>query len=49
MKKEIIKTEMKVKDNLVGAMRVGDFDYIALTDLAKFKMIKILQMLLYKG
>ena len=37
MKKEIIKTEMKVKDNLVGVMRVGDVDYISLTDLAKFK------------
>ena len=37
MKKEIIKTEIKVKDNLVGVMRVGDVDYISLTDLAKFK------------
>ena len=37
MKKKIIKTEIKVKDNLVGVMRVGDVDYISLTDLAKFK------------
>lgn len=37
MKKEIIKTELKVKDNIVGVMRVGDVDYISLTDLAKFK------------
>ena len=37
MKKEIIKTQMKVKDNLVGVMRVGNIDYISLTDLAKFK------------
>ena len=37
MQKQIIKTEMKVKDNLVGVMRVGDVDYISLTDLAKFK------------
>ena len=37
MKKEIIRTEMKVKDNLIGVMRVGDVDYISLTDLAKFK------------
>jgi hypothetical protein len=37
MKKEIIKTEMKVKDNLVGIMRVGDVDYISLTDLAKYE------------
>lgn len=37
MQKQIIKTEMKVKDNLVGVMRVRDVDYISLTDLAKFK------------
>ena len=37
MKKKITKTQMKVKDNLVGIMRVGDVDYISLTDLAKFK------------
>ena len=37
MKKEVIKTEMKVKDNIVGVMRVGEIDYISLTDLAKFK------------
>lgn len=37
MKKEIIKTEIKVKDNLIGIMRVRNVDYISLTDLAKFK------------
>ena len=37
MKKEMIKTEMKVKDNLVRVMRVGDIDYISLTDLAKYQ------------
>lgn len=37
MKKEMIKTEIKVKDNLIGIMRVGNVDYISLTDLAKFK------------
>ena len=37
MKKELIQTQMKVKDNLVSVMRVGDIDYISLTDLAKFK------------
>jgi len=37
MKKEIIKTEMKVKDNLVRVLRVGDIDYISLTDLAKYQ------------
>lgn len=28
---------MKVKDNLVRVMRVGDIDYISLTDLAKYQ------------
>ena len=37
MKKDIIKTEIKVKDNIIGIMRVGNVDYISLTDLAKFK------------
>ena len=37
MSKELITTQMNVKDNLVGVMRVGDVDYISLTDLAKFK------------
>ena len=37
MKNEIIKTEMLVKDNVVGVMRVGDVDYISLTDLAKYQ------------
>ena len=37
MKKELIQTQMKVKDTLVYVMRIGDVDYISLTDLAKFK------------
>ena len=37
MKKEIIKTEIIVKEHSIGVMRVGDVDYISLTDLAKFK------------
>lgn len=37
MKKEIIKTQMKVKDNLVNVMRVENVDYISLTDLARYK------------
>ena len=37
MKKEVIKTEMTVKDTIVSIMRVGNTDYISLTDLAKFK------------
>ena len=37
MKKEIIKTQLKVTDTLVGIMRIGDIDYISLTDLARYK------------
>ena len=37
IKKEIIKTQMKVKNNLVSVIRVGDVDYISLTDLARYK------------
>ena len=36
MPKNSITTNMKVKDNLVGVMRVGEIDYISLTDLAKY-------------
>ena len=37
MKKELIKTQMKVKENLVNVMKVGEVDYISLTDLARYK------------
>ena len=37
LKKALIKTEIKVKENLIGIMRIGNVDYISLTDLAKFK------------
>ena len=37
MKKEIIKTQLNVKDILVGIMRINDIDYISLTDLARYK------------
>ena len=37
MKKEVIKTEIKVKDSIVKIMRVGDIDYISLTDLARYQ------------
>lgn len=37
MKKEIVKTEIKVKDNLIRVMRIGEIDYISLTDLAKYQ------------
>lgn len=37
MNQEIIKTEILVKDTYIRVMRVGNIDYISLTDLAKFK------------
>ena len=37
MKRETIKTQIKVKDSLVGIMRIDDVDYISLTDLARYK------------
>ena len=37
MKNDIIRTELKVKDNLVGIMKVGNIDYISLTDLARYR------------
>ena len=35
--KELIKTKIKVKDNMIGIIRIGDVDYISLTDLARYK------------
>jgi hypothetical protein len=37
MKKEFISTKINVKENSVRVMRVGNIDYISLTDLARFK------------
>ena len=37
MSKELIKIQMKVKDNLVSVIRIGNVDYISLTDLARYK------------
>ncbi len=37
IKKELIKTQMNVKDNLVSVIRIGNVDYISLTDLARYK------------
>lgn len=36
MKNEILKKELKVKDNLISIMKVNNIDYISLTDLAKY-------------
>ena len=37
MKKELIKTELNVINNKIGIMRVGNVDYISITDLARYK------------
>ena len=37
LKKDIIKTEIIVKETKVGVMRVGNINYISLTDLAKYQ------------
>lgn len=37
MKRELVKTRIKVKENMVGIIRIGDVDYISLTDLARYK------------
>ena len=37
MKKELVKVQMKVKDNFVNVIRVGNVDYISLADLARYK------------
>ena len=37
MDNRIIKTKLKVKDNLINVMRIKNTDYISLTDLARYK------------
>ena len=37
MSKKLVKTEINVIDNKIGIMRIGDVDYISLTDLAKYQ------------
>lgn len=37
MKQEIIKTELNVINNKIEIMRVGNVDYISITDLARYK------------
>ena len=36
MKTDIVTTEIIVKENKIGIMRVGNVNYISLTDLAKY-------------
>ena len=37
MKEQIIKTEIQVKENKNGIIRIGNLNYISLTDLAKYQ------------
>ena len=37
MKKEIIKSEINVNDNKISVIRIGNKEYISLTDLARYK------------
>ena len=37
MKNNVIKAQMKVKENLISVMRINNIDYISLTDLARYK------------
>ena len=40
MKKGTLKTELNVINNKIGVIKVGDVDYISLTDLAKYQNAK---------
>ena len=44
MKNNIIKTKLNVKDNLITVTRIDNIDYISLTDLARYKILKTLEM-----
>ena len=37
MNKDLLTTEIIVKENKVGILRVGNVNYISLTDLAKYQ------------
>ena len=37
MSNDLINTEISVKEHKIGIMRVGNVDYISLTDIAKYK------------
>lgn len=36
MSKNLVKAEVNVIDNKIGIMKIGDVDYISLTDLARY-------------
>lgn len=37
MSRDLVKTEINVIDSKIGIMRIGNVDYISLTDLAKYQ------------
>ena len=37
MKRDIVRTEITDKENKIGILRVGNVNYISLTDLAKYQ------------
>ena len=37
MKEQLLETELNIKNNKIRVMKVGNTDYICLTDLAKYK------------
>ena len=37
MSNSLVKTDIFVNNNKIGIMRVGNVDYISLTDIAKYK------------
>lgn len=37
MKQELVKTKLNVVNNKISIMRVGNVDYISITDLARYK------------
>lgn len=39
MKNNIIKTEIEVKENKIGILRIDNVNYISLTDLAKYESL----------
>ena len=45
MKNEFISTKLNVKDNLIKVVRINNTDYISLTDLARYKILKNLEKL----
>ncbi len=40
MDKEILKSEINVKNNKINVMRIGNKEYISLTDLARLQILK---------